>query len=91
MADKRHQEFLGATGSAPRPGQYPLGSAASRAAARATLDARSAAEGLGALFELIRIPCRQNPRCGDGGPPAPGKCTCPMPPAGTFAWCRCFE
>ncbi len=90
MTNKGRQEFLGATGSAPRPGQYPLGSAPSRAAARATLEVRSAAEGYGVLFELIRISGRHTPRRDDGGPAGQRKCTCQMPPAGTFALCGCF-
>jgi hypothetical protein len=90
MVNKGRQEFLGATGSAPKPGQYPLGSVPSRAAARATLDLRSAAEGYGALFCMVRIGGRRR----DPGRRRrdPGReCTCSMPPAGAFDLCRCFE
>jgi hypothetical protein len=35
----------------------------------------------GTLFRLIAV----------GSPAPPGtKCTCPIPPAGTFALCKCF-
>ena len=44
MANKGPQGQLGATDSGPRPGRFPLGSAQSRAAARAMLVARKASE-----------------------------------------------
>jgi hypothetical protein len=44
MANKGPQERLGATASTPRPGCFPLGSAQSRAAARAMLAARKESE-----------------------------------------------
>src|ERR1700722_13272028 len=44
MANKGSQGSLGATYSAPRPGRFPLGSAQSRAAARALLEARQSEE-----------------------------------------------
>lgn len=84
-ANKGKERRLSATDSGPRPGGFPLGSAQLRAAARALLEARKGAEGVGILFRLKRI----------GSGPKPGrtdrKCTCPAPPAGTFALCRCFE
>jgi len=67
-----------------KPGDFALGSQRSRAAARALLDARRAGEGEGTLFVLERI--GSGSRSGRGG----GKCTCPVPPAGTFALCQCF-
>ena len=64
-----------------KPGEYVLGSAQSRAAARALLVSKRAVEGEGLLVVLRLI----------GSPPAPGrKCTCPIPPASTVAVCRCF-
>jgi hypothetical protein len=64
-----------------RPGNYPLGSAQSRAAARSLLVLKRAMEGEGIVFVLSAI----------GSPAPPGtKCTCPIPPAGTVAMCRCF-
>jgi len=44
MANKATREPLGATGSGPRPGCFLLGSAQSRAAARALIEARKANE-----------------------------------------------
>jgi hypothetical protein len=44
MANRDDQARLGATDSGPRPGRFPLGSAQSRAAARAILGARKASE-----------------------------------------------
>lgn len=44
MANKGAQGRLGATDSGPRPGSFPLGSAQSRAAARALLVARESEE-----------------------------------------------
>ena len=85
MANKGPQGRLGATDSGPRPGGFPLGSAQSRAAARGLLEHRRAVEGAGTLFVLERI------GSGHGaGQTKGGKCTCPVPPAGAFALCRCF-
>ena len=84
MVNKGSQGRLGATDSGIRPGGFPLGSAQSRAAARALFDARRDAEGGGVLVVLERI--------GSGhrtGQTKGGKCTCPVPPAGTIALCRC--
>lgn len=76
---------LGATDSGPRPGRFPLGSARSRAAARALLETKRDTEEAGVLIVLRLI--------GTGNEPGheERKCTCPVPPAGTVALCRCFE
>ena len=81
MANRGSQKALGATDSGLRPSDYPLGSQQSRAAARAMLDARRAAQGEGTLIRLKLV----------GRPEDPDrKCTCPRPEAGTVALCRCF-
>ena len=65
-----------------KPGDCPLRSERSRAAARFQAGLRRQAEGEGILFRLRLI----------GSPSDPNKeCTCPAPAAGTFALCRCFE
>ena len=51
MTSKGPQGRLGATNPGPRPGGFPLGSAQSRAAARALLAAREANE------EQLRVQC----------------------------------
>ena len=73
--------FLPATASAEGLAAFPLGSMQSRAAARSLLDARRATEGEGTLLIIddIGMPCDPNK-----------KCTCPRPPAGTLAICKCF-
>jgi hypothetical protein len=53
MVNKGTQGRLGATDSGIRPGCFPLGSAQSRAAARAMLEARKANEGLS--FRVVSI------------------------------------
>jgi hypothetical protein len=74
----------GTRGKGARPGNYAIGSPQSRAAARTLLDARKEAKGTGVPFVLERIGKGDGP--GRGG----GKCSCPVPPAGTFALCKCF-
>jgi hypothetical protein len=60
---------------------FPLGSPASRAAARRVLEVRRATEPEEILMELSFI----------NRPPLPGTtCTCPRPPTGTFATCECL-
>ncbi len=78
---KRSTARLGATDSTVRPGEYPLGSQLSRAAARAVLSARKAAQEDGTLIRVRLI--SQSYEVGR-------ECTCPTPEAGTFAMCRCF-
>jgi hypothetical protein len=64
-----------------KPGDFTLGSPQSRAAARAFLASKRATEGEGTLIRVLLV----------GSPPEPGRrCTCPWPPAGTFALCKCF-
>jgi hypothetical protein len=58
MANKRAERPLGATDSGVRPGDFPLGSAASRAAARATLEAKRAGR---KTVEIIVCPLVPNP------------------------------
>ncbi len=71
--------LLSATALGRGLGYLPLGSAQSRAAARALLTAQQ--EGEGTLLRLRFV----------GHSPQPDqKCTCPKPPAGTVALCRCF-
>jgi hypothetical protein len=78
---KRSTARLGATDSTVRPGEYPLGSAVSRAAARALAEARKALAGEGTLIRVRLV----------GGPEdSDKKCTCMTPEAGTFMVCRCF-
>jgi hypothetical protein len=55
MANKGTQGQLGATDSSPRPGCFPVGSAQSRAAARAMLVARREAEKGGIRFVVRSI------------------------------------
>lgn len=62
-------------------GDYPLFSSQSRAAARHGLTARRSREGEGILV-VLRVAGRSLQ--------ADQKCTCPKPPGGTFAICRCF-
>ena len=81
MVNKGSQGRLGATDSSPRRGRFTLGSRQSRAAARALLDARRKAQGKAPSI-VVRF---------DGRTVDPDrKCTCPMPEAGTVAFCRCF-
>jgi hypothetical protein len=63
------------------PGDYLLRSPKSRAAARALLASKRTAgfEGL-----LIHFVTAESPDSHDR------KCTCPIPPEGTVAFCRCF-
>jgi hypothetical protein len=82
MANKGSQTALGATDSGLRASDYPLGSGRSRAAARALLDARRAAQGEGTLICVKSIVKSDDPDL---------KCTCPIPEAGTFALCECFR
>lgn len=64
-----------------KPGEYPLYSPQSRAAARSLLADRKAKEGEGILVRLRKV----------GNPiPADRECNCPVPRAGTFAICKCF-
>jgi hypothetical protein len=81
MANKGLQRGLGATDSGFRLSDYPLGSQQSRAAARALLEARRAAQGEGTLFRVRAISRPEDPD---------RKCNCRKPEAGTFALCRCF-
>lgn len=64
-----------------KPGDYPLRSTQSRAAARHVSATRRAAQGEGTLIRLRFIGSPFNPD---------QKCTCPPPPTGTVAICRCF-
>jgi hypothetical protein len=64
-----------------KPGDYPLHSSQSRAAARHALKQRKATEGEGTFIRVHLV----------GSSPRPDqKCICPHPPAGTFQLCRCF-
>jgi hypothetical protein len=64
-----------------KPGDYPLRSNLSRAAARRVLTLRKATQGEGTLIRLVMA----------AQPPRPDqRCTCPIPAPGTFAVCRCF-
>jgi hypothetical protein len=75
------QKGKGTRSTDARPGDYPLGSAQSRAAARSLLTFKRAMEGEGTMFVLEAL----------GSPAPPGtKCTCPIPPAGSFGFCSCF-
>lgn len=72
---------LPATAAAKGLGMLPLGSAHSRAAARSLIAARKAIQGEGHFIRVRLV----------GSPPPPDrKCTCPIPPAGSFSICRCF-
>src|ERR1017187_188542 len=53
MVNKGSQGRLGATDSSPRPGCFSLGSAQSRAAARAMLVTRKASEEDGLRFQVV--------------------------------------
>lgn len=53
MANRGSQKGLGATDSSPRPGCFALGSAQSRAAARAMLVTRKASEEDGLRFQVV--------------------------------------
>ena len=65
-----------------KPGNFPVRSAQSRAAARSLLESRRATQ-------PNRTPIRI--RLVGSGPADPNrKCTCDAPPAGTVAICRCF-
>lgn len=55
MANKASQNGLGATDSGPRPGRFPLGSAQSRAAARAMLVRRGTSKEDELHFEAVSI------------------------------------
>lgn len=81
-SDRRaHQKGHGTCSADVKLGDYALGSPQSRAAVRALLASKRAADGEGTLFVLKAI----------GSPAPPGaKCTCPIPPAGTTAICKCF-
>jgi hypothetical protein len=81
MANKGAQKPLGATDSGLRLSHYPVGSAQSRAAARALLDKRREAEGEGIRFTITLVGRTVDPN---------RKCTCPRPAAGTLVFCRCF-
>jgi hypothetical protein len=81
MPSRAHQKGAGTGSELARPGQFALGSPQSRAAARALLTAKRTAQGEGILVRLVSVL-----GCDDPG----RKCTCPTPPAGTFALCRCF-
>ena len=81
MTNKGAQKPLGATDSNPRLSHYPVGSAQSRAAARALLDSRRKAHGEDIRFTIRLVGNTVDPN---------RKCTCPQVEAGTFAICRCF-
>jgi hypothetical protein len=55
MVNKGPQGRLGATDSSPRPGCFALGSAQSRAAARAMLVTRKASEEDGLQFQTVSV------------------------------------
>jgi hypothetical protein len=78
---KRSQGPLGATDSGLSLSDYPLGSPLSRAAARAVLSTRKAAQGEGTLVRVCLIG-----RAKELG----RECICPTPEAGAFAVFRCF-
>lgn len=64
-----------------KPGDYPLRSSQSRAAARHVLSRRKVSEFEGILVRLVSA---ANP------PELDEKCTCPRVAHGAFAICRCF-
>jgi len=76
---------LPATKFGVRPGEFPLGSIESRAAARHIIEGRGAAEKKGTLihFEIVRI--------GQPHDPDAGKCTSEPPPASAVAFCTCLS
>src|SRR6266536_2377305 len=71
-----------ATDLGQKPGDFPIASLQSRAAARSLLESRRAAEHAGILFQLRFIGKAVEPN---------QRCTCKAPPAGVFALCRCFS
>ncbi len=81
MANKGAQKPLGATDCEPRLSHYPIGSAQSRAAARALLDRRREVQGAGLRFTVQLVGKVKDPN---------RKCTCRAPEAGTIAICRCL-
>ena len=81
LSSRAHPKGQGTNGNSGRPGRYALGSAESRAAARALLNSKRVAQFEGILVRLV-----SNERDRSGR-----ECTCPMPEAGKFALCRCFE
>ena len=82
MPSRVHEKGRGTAGADVMPGQYPLGSPQSRAAARAVLTARRAGQFEGILVQFVSAL---------GGDDLGRRCTCPAPAAGTIAFCRCFE
>lgn len=80
MIETRDEQQLPVTIPGIKPGDVPLGSLKSRAAARSMFCAREAAEGMGLLFQLQVI----------GRSSQKQTCTCKRPPAGPFALCGCF-
>lgn len=78
--NKLHSHQLNATEAGPKPGDFPIGSLESRAAARAVFEGREAAGVPGVLLRITKIE----------EPVDPSKCNCKRPKAGTFAVCQCF-
>lgn len=78
MSIRPHQN--GPTAGA-KPGDYALGSPQSRAAARAFMEARKAAQGEGTTLRIRLVGRSEDPN---------QKCTCRTPEAGTVAVCGCF-
>jgi hypothetical protein len=81
MEKRSDRHRLPAAGPDPKPGEFPIGLWESRAAARSLIESRRTTEDVGILFRLRRIGKSSDPN---------QKCTCKVPPAGTFALCRCF-
>lgn len=81
MPSRAHQNGQGAASREVKPGDYAVSSPQSRAAARALLTARRAAQGEGTLIQVVSVLGCDDPE---------RKCTCPVPEAGTFGLCRCF-
>ena len=81
MTNKGAQRPLGATDSGLRLSHYPVGSAQSRAAARALLESRRKAHGEDLRFTIRLVGNTVDPN---------RKCTCPTKDAGTFSVCRRF-
>ena len=81
MLSGAHQKGAGTGSELAGPRQFALGSPQSRAAARALLKAKSKGQFKGILVRFVSAL-----GCDD----ANRKCTCPAPPSGTIALCRCF-
>ena len=80
---EEHPRVL-ATDLGPNPGEFPVGSLESRAAARSMLEAKEAIEAIGSPTFLVRF-------ISPGVPVDDSKCTCKHPKPGTIGFCRCFS